>query len=85
MITEKQKQNILGIIFNMKHFEVLYFKDFQPLEREYIMGLIINQKGDKGFSIQTDGHSERPETITRFRMHREEKFFSPKDYKFQKK
>lgn len=67
MITDKQKKNILGIIYSMKHREELWFKSFSPEEREYIMSLIVNQKGDKGFSIETNGLSTEPNTITIFR------------------
>lgn len=67
MITDKQKSNIIFIIDNMKHLDILYFKDFTPEEREYIMQLILTQKGTKGFNIETNGVSADKKKITKFR------------------
>lgn len=63
-ISEKQKNSIIDIMKSMKPMDLLWFKDFDPNERDYILFLIQNQHGGK---FETNGTHSRPETITRFR------------------
>lgn len=66
-ITNKQKSDVINIIYSMNFGEIKWFKDFLPEERDYIMQIIINQKKNKDFELDTNGSAASPETITKFR------------------
>ena len=61
------KQNLISFIDNMKHCQIEWFKDFTVEEAETILHWIKNQKGNKGYSLYTNGTDDKPETITKFK------------------
>ena len=67
MITEKQKSNLVNIVYNMLPYEQRFFNEFLKEEKNYLLSLFEIQTGEKGFYIETNGTSSNPKTQTIFR------------------
>lgn len=67
MIEPYRAKEIMKSIKNMAHKEVVLFSKYSPDEREFIMDKIKTQTRKNGFEVETNGFSEKPETINKFR------------------
>lgn len=66
-MTEDQKKEITKMMMNLKPKVEVKFSSFDTEQRNHIMQMIINQKRSLGFEIETNGTSEDPSSITKFR------------------
>lgn len=66
-LTQARKNTILNGLLNLTPKIAYSFASFTPQEKEFIISLLEKQDGSKGFDIETNGHSSKPETITKFR------------------
>lgn len=67
MLNANQKKKIVDLIVNLEPEVEVLFNKFNPDEQNFIFQLIINQKSDKGFCIETNGTSKNLTTVTKFR------------------
>lgn len=71
-LSNEAKKKIQLFMLNMKGGDTYKFSSFTKEEADYILWLIKNQKG---YSFETNGYSDKPETITKFK-----KLYSLEDY-----
>lgn len=67
MLEPLRKKQLINIILNLKDREEHSFKGLNDEEKEFLLEKISKQDGSKGFIIETNGTSEKSETILKFR------------------
>lgn len=67
MLSDNQKKNVLGFINRMEVGEVVWLNEFQQNEKDFIIHLMENQNGSRGFLIESNGTAKDLNSITKIR------------------